>query len=265
MGETQGTALDDGNAEAPVTYTKIENTDSHLRNAKKGSCADGSCESLGCGAHAPCGKLGCAGHAPAVPCDIAALEKECTANPRCGGFNTDGWLKGCASTDCGADRRSVPGVDLYVSSRHITPPPPPPPPGPPLPPDPTFLARAKAAYGAVQRADGPEARWIYQGWALHVAGSGMSPPGPETLSRVQGFSSAAPPGKFILLDMAASGQWKEWHGTWGIPYIWTSLPDFGGDLYTHGNLSLINQVRTLNVEHSVFCADPQGTPRSDSV
>ena len=42
--------------------------------------------------------------------------------------------------------------------------------------------------------------------------------------------------------MAASGQWKDWHGTWGIPYIWTSLPDFGGDLYTHGNLSLINQV-----------------------
>ena len=93
----------------------------------------------------------------------------------------------------------------------------------PLPPDPTFLARAKAAYGAVQRADGPEARWIYQGWALHVAGSGMNPPGPETLSRVQGFSSAAPPGKFILLDMAASGQWKDWKGTWGIPFIWTSL------------------------------------------
>ncbi len=254
MEETQGTALDDGNAEAPVTYTKIENTDSHLRNAKKGSCADGSCESLGCGTKAPCGKLGCAGHAPAVPCDIAALEKQCTANPRCGGFNTDGWLKGCASTDCGADRRSVPGVDLYVSSRHITPPPPPPAPGPPLPPDPTFLARAKAAYGAVQRADGPEARWIYQGWALHVSGSGMSPPGPETLSRVQGFSSAAPPGKFILLDMAASGQWKQWHGTWGIPYIWTSLPDFGGDLYTHGNLSLINQVRTLSVDHSLSFA-----------
>eukprot|EP01043_Picozoa_sp_COSAG02_P008141 COSAG02_NODE_254_length_26937_cov_16.503950_20_plen_181_part_00 len=180
-----------------------------------------------------------------MPCDVVALKKECTANPKCGGFNTDGWLKGCVSTGCGADHKSVPGVDLYVSSRHINPPPPLPPPGPPpspLPPDPTFLARAKAAYDAVERADGPEARWIYQGWALHVSGSGMTPPGPETLSRVQGFSSAAPPGKFILLDMAASGQWKDWHGSWGFPYIWTSLPDFGGDLYTHGNLSLINQV-----------------------
>eukprot|EP01051_Picozoa_sp_SAG22_P027070 SAG22_NODE_8881_length_624_cov_0.971429_1_plen_120_part_10 len=34
--------------------------------------------------------------------------------------------------------------------------------------------------------------------------------------------------------MAASGQWKDWHGTWGIPYIWTSLPlgASGGALYT---------------------------------
>ena len=243
--EGHSSALDDSGAAPPVTYTKIPDTDSRLPHAKTGSCADGSCQSLGCGTQVPCGKLGCAGPAPAVPCDIAALEKECTENPHCGGFNTDGWLKGCASTDCGADHHSTPGVNLYVSSRHIPPPPPLPPPGPPgrpLPPDPIFLARAKAAYGAVRRADGPEARWIYQGWALHVAGSGMSPPGPETLSRVQGFSSAAPPGKFILLDMAASGQWKDWHGSWGIPYIWTSLPDFGGDLYTHGNLSLINQV-----------------------
>ena len=32
-----------------------------------------------------------------------------------------------------------------------------------LPPDPVWLARGKAAYGAVARADGPSARWIYQG------------------------------------------------------------------------------------------------------
>jgi hypothetical protein len=111
-----------------------------------------------------------------------------------------------------------------------------------LPADPVYLARAKAAYGAVARADGPTARWFYQGWALHVAGSGMSPPGPKTLSRVHGFSQAAPPGNFILLDMAVSGQWKEWKGTWGIPFIWTSLPDFGGDMYMHGDLREVNEI-----------------------
>ena len=85
---------------------------------RRGSCTDGSCQSLGCGTQVPCGKLGCAGPAPAVPCDIAALEKECTANPHCGGFNTDGWLKGCVSTDCGADQHSIPGVDLCKFEAH---------------------------------------------------------------------------------------------------------------------------------------------------
>ena len=32
-----------------------------------------------------------------------------------------------------------------------------------LPPDPVWLARGRAAYGAVAKADGPTARWIYQG------------------------------------------------------------------------------------------------------
>ena len=37
-----------------------------------------------------------------------------------------------------------------------------------MPPDPVWLARSRAAYGAITAADGPEARWIYQGWALKV-------------------------------------------------------------------------------------------------
>jgi alpha-N-acetylglucosaminidase len=70
----------------------------------------------------------------------------------------------------------------------------------------------------------------------------MSPPGPVTLSRLHGFSQAAPPGNFIITDMAASGQWKEWKGSWGLPFIWTALPDFGGNLYQHGDLAEINQI-----------------------
>ena len=55
-----------------------------------------------------------------------------------------------------------------------------------LPPDEVFLARAKAAYGAIERADGPSARWIYQSWALRESDSGMNcqrAPCPTELSR----------------------------------------------------------------------------------
>ena len=220
----------DGSSD-PDTYTKMVGVDSHIARANKGACADGTCQALRCGVTTPCGKMGCFGKS-STPCDIVALEQACTADPKCAGFNSNGWLKPCVTSSCGAEQMEADGCDLYVGSRLA----------PPLPPDPVFYARAKAAYGAIERADGPTARWIFQGWALHVAGSGMSPPGPTTLSRVHGFSAAAPPGNFILMDMAASGQWKEWDGKWGIPFIWTSLPDFGGNLYMHGNLSEINQI-----------------------
>ena len=55
-----------------------------------------------------------------------------------------------------------------------------------LPPDEIFLARAKSAYGAIERADGPSARWIYQSWALRESDSGMNcqrAPCPTELSR----------------------------------------------------------------------------------
>ena len=82
-----------------------------------------------------------------------------------------------------------------------------------LPPDPVFLARAKAAYGAIARADGPTARWIYQSWALRESDGGMSPPRAglaEALSRLHGFSSAAPEGNFILLDMSHNAGTKKY-------------------------------------------------------
>ena len=117
-------------------------------------------------------------------------------------------------------------------------------PGPPLPPDPLWLARGRAAYGAIERADGPTARWAFQAWALHVPGSGLDPPGPKTLARLHGFSSAAPPGNFLLMDMGreGEGQWKDWKGTWGIPFIWTSLHVFGGNQGIKGELSEINKI-----------------------
>jgi hypothetical protein len=112
--------------------------------------------------------------------------------------------------------------------------------------DPVFFARAKAAYDAMARADGPTARWIYQSWAL-LDRNEFNPTslGPvEALSRLHGFSSAVPQGNFILLDMShnagsdvrvershpddgrdGGGMWRDpWNGTWGLPFIWTALP-----------------------------------------
>ena len=112
--------------------------------------------------------------------------------------------------------------------------------------NPVFLARAKAAYGAIERADGPSARWIYQSWALlDRAEFNPTSLGPaEALSRLHGFSSAVPEGNFILLDMShnagstariqrshpddgrdGGGMWRDpWNGSWGLPFIWTALP-----------------------------------------
>ena len=162
-----GTDPEDGTT--ATTYTKLADTDTHDPAQKAGRCSDGSCQSLGCAATTPCGLAGCAGNGT-TPCDIAALEAACTANPLCTGFNSDGWLKSCVAASCGAANAVVAGIDTYVSSRPA-PPPSPFPPSPPLPPDPVYLARAKGAYGAIARADGPTARWIFQGWALHVPGT----------------------------------------------------------------------------------------------
>ena len=127
-----------------VTYTKLANMDSRLAHATPGACTDGSCQSLRCAETTVCGKVGChhAGIATMLsgpPCDIAALKQACTADPKCGGFNSDGWLKSCVNQSCGATHHHLQGVDTYVSSR-VMPrpplpplPPAPPPPGPPPP------------------------------------------------------------------------------------------------------------------------------------
>ena len=128
--------------EQTITYTKFANTDSRIAGATRpGACASGGCQSLRCAATTACGKIPCHhGHGQASvsapPCDIAALERECTADPKCGGFNSDGWLKPCTNQSCGASHSHLEGVDTYVSSRVMPPHPPPAPPPPPLPPPP---------------------------------------------------------------------------------------------------------------------------------
>jgi hypothetical protein len=113
-----------------------------------------------------------------------------------------------------------------------------------LPPDPVWQARAEAAYGAIARADGPTARWVYQGYALKIGGTGLTPFSPAALSRLHGFTSVVPAGNFIIMDMDAhgNGQWKDWRGTWGVPYMWTALHTYGGSMSIKGNLSNVNNI-----------------------
>jgi hypothetical protein len=102
--------------------------------------------------------------------------------------------------------------------------------------------RSAAAYGAVVRADGPSARWIYQGYALKVGG-GL---GSTHVGALKAFTSSVPQGQFIMLDMDAegAGQWrnKGWKGAWGLPFIWTALHTYGGAISIKGNLSEINVI-----------------------
>ena len=112
-----------------------------------------------------------------------------------------------------------------------------------------WLARAKGAYGAVARADGPAARWILQGWMLIIKSIGFGPAegpmrGELALSRLKAFAAAAPPGNFIVTDMdtTGAGQWEKWNGDWGLAFIWTSLHVFGGNMGIKGNLTEINAI-----------------------
>ena len=94
--------------------------------------------------------------------------------------------------------------------------------------------RSAAAYGAVARADGPTARWVYQGYALGIASGGLGPAGdPYAIDRLHSFTAPIPQGQFILLDMSAHGQpgeWRQWKGKWKLPFIWTSLHTYGGNM-----------------------------------
>jgi len=51
-----------------------------------------------------------------------------------------------------------------------------------LPPDPTWSAIGQAAYNGISRTD-PEAVWMYQGWALYVANTGLNTHDPYAVSR----------------------------------------------------------------------------------
>ena len=87
---------------------------------------------------AVCGARSCVPpHIKGPPCDITALETLCSQTPHCAGFNSDGWLKPCVATSCGAQVQPHAQVDTFVASSVVPgpfpPSPPVPPPAPPVP------------------------------------------------------------------------------------------------------------------------------------
>tara|TARA_B110000208_G_scaffold190499_1_gene254540 strand:- start:116 stop:1954 length:1839 start_codon:yes stop_codon:yes gene_type:complete len=115
-----------------------------------------------------------------------------------------------------------------------------------LPPADIWKNRSAAAYSAVTRADGPTARWVYQGYALVIGSGGLGPytDGAKALERLHSFTEPIPEGQFILLDMSAHGQgmFKDWKGKWALPFIWTALHTYGGAISIKGNLTEINRI-----------------------
>lgn len=103
--------------------------------------------------------------------------------------------------------------------------------------NPAWFQRGVAVYTGLNRTD-PHAIWSYQGWPVE-----------HWLSRsragnLKGFIEAVPEGKFNVVDMAASGEWRKWNASayWGANFVWTTLENFGGDDGMKGNLSLVNEI-----------------------
>lgn len=110
--------------------------------------------------------------------------------------------------------------------------------------DQDFLGRGRAGYAGIARTD-PNATWVFQGYAIGVAGwSLFYIPTPQGLSQLLGFVTAAPKGKFLLIDMAADGegQWRNFLGKWQTEFIWTSIHTYGGNDGLKGNLSRANRI-----------------------
>jgi alpha-N-acetylglucosaminidase len=162
----------------------------------------------------------------APPCanspTLAAAQAACVADARCGGVTLEG---GVYQLRAGTKPLAYAGETSWVLGAGCRQP----------PVDPGYLARGRAAYAGVSRAD-PDATWLWQGWALNVMARA---PKPAVVAQFRGFASAPPPGKFLWADMGIHGsdpQWAQW-GIGDAPFLFTALETFGGNLAIKGNLS----------------------------
>jgi len=102
-----------------------------------------------------------------------------------------------------------------------------------------WFRRGVAAYTGLNRTD-PEALWSFQGWAFVDWSTEAQ------AASLKSFVDAAPPGKFVVVDMSVDGdgEWKMWANAsfWGAPFVWTALHDFGGTDGMKGDLEHANAI-----------------------
>jgi len=167
---------------------------------------------------------GCTTEAP--PCAhfpaLAAAQAACEADARCGGVTLEG---SSYQLRAGAAPIAFAGETSWVLAAGCHPP----------AVDPGFLARGRAAYAGIARTD-PAATWLWQGWALNVMARA---PRPAVAAQLRGFAAAPPPGRFLVVDMGIHGWDPQWQdvGFGEVPFLFTALETFGGNMAIKGNLS----------------------------
>ena len=70
----------------------------------------------------PCVRVGNCGAGTNVTCDPKEIAAQCDATPPCLAFNSNGWLKGCASSECGSELHLLGGVSSWVKHNGYWPP-----------------------------------------------------------------------------------------------------------------------------------------------
>ena len=177
-----------------------------------------------------CPSVGCVSYST-----VAEAQAACETVPDCNGVNIDS-SGGRPHLAKGNIAFHTPGSTAYTIANNIV--------CRNFGVDQDFLGRGRAGYAGIARTD-PNATWAYQGYAIGVAGwSLFYVPTPQGLSQLRGFITAAPKGKFLLIDMSADGegQWRNFLGTWQTDFIWTSIHTYGGNDGLKGNLSRANHI-----------------------
>lgn len=96
--------------------------------------------------------------------------------------------------------------------------------GSPVQPSKEWAPVWKAAWGGMARTD-PDARWLYQGWAIRGWNNA------DGASRIRALYDAVPHGQWVPLDMDVHGIWRYFgnYSFFGAPFIWTTLHNMGGN------------------------------------
>ena len=125
----------------------------------------------------------------------------------------------------------------------------------PIQPDPNWAPVWEAAWKGMARTD-PQAKWLYQGWAIRgwndAAGA----------SRIRALYEAVPHGQWIPLDMDVAGIWRYFgnYSFFGAPFIWTTLHNMGGNDGLKGDMRLLQHMPSDAVASGASIIGTGSTP-----